>query len=223
MAILGIKFVRSEVMLNVYSWSRGINPASLELSPLAKTEAENRILKVINEIKKGPDMEEADIDLGRLLRILVESVNAKHVVEIGTSRGYSSLWICLGLLTTNGKLTTHEIDPQRVVLAKEIFQRAGVENMVTVVEGDAHKRINGLTEPIDILFIDAEKSGYADYLEKLLPLVRPGGLILADNAHKPGHFPEFIEAITTNPDLETVGLNMYTSGISLSLKKRGGH
>jgi len=220
LAILGMKFVPSKMLSKIYSWSRGINPVSLNLPPSAKTEAENRILNCIEEIKKGPDTGEASIVLGRLLRILVEAVNAKHVVEIGTSQGYSGLWICLGLLTTNGKLTTFEISPQKIVLAKATFQRAGVENIVTVVEGDAHETINKLNEPIDIFFIDAEKSGYADYLKKLLPLIRPGGLILADNVNKPENFPEFIQAISTNPDLETVGLDMFTTGISISIKKR---
>ena len=207
-------------LARAYSWSLGINAACLDKSPLAKTEAEKRILTVLDSLNTVSSPGGVDPTLGRLLRILVEAVNAKNVVEIGTSHGYSALWISLGLQATNGRLVTFEIDPQRVAVAKANFQRAGVENYVTVVEGDAHETLKNLTEPIDILFIDAEKSGYFDYLIKLLPLVRPGGLILADSANKPKVFPDFIEAITTNPNLETVGLNMWTTGISLSIKKR---
>jgi caffeoyl-CoA O-methyltransferase len=204
----------------VYCWSRGIDTTCLLEPPLAKTEAEKRILTVLDDVSKGPNMGRAAPALGRLLRILVEAVDAKNVIEIGTSQGYSALWICLGLQSTNGKLITHEIDPQRVALATANFQRAGVENFVTVVEGDAHETVKNLTEPIDLLFIDAEKSGYFDYLNKLLPLVRPGGLILADAANKPTEFPDFIKAISTTPNLETVGLNMWDIGISLSIKRR---
>ena len=63
---------------------------------------------------------------GRLLRILVESTKAKNVVEIGTGPGYSALWLCLGLKTTGGKLITHEIDNEKVLLARANFKRAGL-------------------------------------------------------------------------------------------------
>ena len=192
----------------------------LKNPPLAKNAAEKKILGVLNDIKTGPWMANVDTLHGRLLRILTEAVNAQRVVEIGTANGYSALWICLGLRTTGGRLITHEIDPRRASLARENFKQAGVEDLVTVVEGDAHETVTRLKEPIDILFIDADKAGYPDYLNKLLPLVRPGGLILADNVSRPSPSPEFLKAITTDPHLETVFLNMQSTGISLTVKKR---
>jgi caffeoyl-CoA O-methyltransferase len=210
------------------SWAQGGRMAgdwgaplsSLENPPLAKTPAEKKILKVINDIRTGPWMANVDTLHGRLLWILTAAVNAKNVVEVGTANGYSGLWICLGLQTTGGKLVTHEIDPRTAALARENFKRAGVENIVTVVEGDAHETVTRLQGPIDILFIDADKAGYLDYLTKLLPLVRPGGLILADNVSRPSPSPDFLKAITTDPNLETVFLNMQSTGISLTVKKR---
>ncbi len=194
--------------------------SSLKNPPLAKDAAEKKILGVINDIKTGPWMANVETLHGRLLRILTEAVQAQRVVEIGTANGYSGLWICLGLRTTGGKLITHEVDPHKASLARENFKRAGVEDLVTVVEGDAHQTVTRLKEPIDILFIDADKAGYPDYLSKLLPLVRPGGLSLADNVSRPSPSPQFLKAITTDPDLETVFLNMQSTGISLTLKKR---
>ncbi len=182
---------------------------------LAKNESEMRILNVLDDIRVGPCTDEMH---GRLLRILAESTKAKNVVEIGTGNGYSGLWLCLGLKNTGGKLVTHELDHGQVVSAKWNFKRAGVENLVTVVEGDAHHTVAQLKEPIDILFMDAE-GGNREYLDQLLPLVRPGGLILADNMRKPKPDPQFIEAITTNPNLETLFLNMRSTGISLTVKK----
>jgi caffeoyl-CoA O-methyltransferase len=187
----------------------------IDMEPLAKDESEMRILSVLDDIREGPCTDELH---GRLLRILAESTKAKNVVEIGTGTGYSALWLCLGLKTTGGKLVTYEIDHETVMLAKANFKRAGVENLVTVVEGDAHRTIAQLREPIDILFMDAE-GGNLDYLNQLLPLVRPGGLILADNMSKPKPDPRFIKAITTNPNLETIFLNMRSTGISLTVKK----
>jgi caffeoyl-CoA O-methyltransferase len=192
--------------------------ATSENPSLAKNETEKRILSVLDEISQGAWMANVNTLHGRLLRILAESTNAKNVVEIGTSNGYSALWLCLGLKTTGGKLITHEIDHDKILLARANFKRAGVENLVTVVEGDAHRTVAQLKEPIDILFIDAE-GGNLDYLNQLLPLVRPGGLILADNMRKPKPDPQFIKAITTNPNLETIFLNMRSTGISLTVKK----
>ena len=207
-------------MMGFFHQSWGTELASLENPPLANTASEKKILSVLNDIRKGPWMANVDTLHGRLLRIVTEAVNAKNVVEIGTSNGYSALWICLALQTTGGHLITHELNPQTASLARENFKRAGVEKIVTVVEGDAHKTISRLQNPIDILFIDADKPGYPDYLHKLLPLVRPGGLILADNVSHPHPSPDFIKAITSNPNLETIFLNMQSSGISLTVKKR---
>jgi predicted O-methyltransferase YrrM len=101
-------------------------------------------------------------------------------------------------------------------MAREHFRKAGVGQLVTIVEGDAHQNISQLTAPIDVVFIDADKDGYLDYLNKLLPLVRPGGLILADNVSMA---PEYVKAISTNPELETL---YYSDGkrLGISLKKR---
>ena len=200
------------------AWGRELD-TSLRHPSSAKTPAEKQILSVLKDIRRGPRMANVVTLHGRLLRILTEATHAQKVVEIGTSNGYSALWICLGLKATGGKLITHEIDPQTATLARANFQKAGVEYMVTVVVGDAHETVSRLKGPIDLLFIDADKPGYLDYLNQLLPLVRPGGLILADNMSRPQPDPNFIKAITTNPNLETIFLNMQSTGISLTLKK----
>lgn len=190
--------------------------------PIPKTEGEKKILEVLDDMAHNQSRGMANVpsEDGRLLRVLTEAIGAKHAVEIGTSNGYSALWLCLGLRTTGGKLTTFEIDSHRVSLARENFKGAGVDHLVTVVEGDAHREVMKLKEPIDILFIDADKSGYLDYLNKLLPLVRPGGLILAHNMNYPTPDPAYIKAITSNPNLETLFLHMHGPGIGVTLKKR---
>jgi caffeoyl-CoA O-methyltransferase len=185
--------------------------------PLAKTEAEKRILGVLEDIVKSGSMY-ANVPLsdGRALRVLTEAAGAKNVVELGTSTGYSGLWFCLALQKTGGKLTTFEIDPGRAATARKHFQLAGVSPMVTIVEGDAHQTIARLKEPIDVVFIDADKEGYSDYLDKLLPLVRPGGLILGHNVNM---VEEYIKKVESNPDLETI-FYMQGEGLSVTLKKR---
>ncbi len=189
---------------------------------LARSDEEAKILGVLENMDKNQrrGMMNVPLDDGRLLRLLTEAVGATRVVEIGTSNGYSGIWICLALRKTDGHLITHEIDARRASLARENFKRAGVDDMVTLDEGNAHETVKKLKEPIDVLFIDADKPGYPDYLNTLLPLVRPGGLIVGHNMRRPAPSPEYIKAITTNPDLETVFLNMHAAGIGVTLKKR---
>ena len=199
-------------------------PAAGEnVKSLAADAGEQAILAVLEELdahQRSGNMN-VPVDDGRLLRILADSIGAKHVVEIGTSNGYSGLWFSLALRKTGGHLTTFDIDEGRFALAKANFEKAGVSSLITQVLGDAHEEVAKLPEtPIDLLFIDADKPGYLDYLQKLLPKVRPGGLVLAHNMNRPSPDPAFVKAITTNPALETLFVNMQNQGMAVSLKKR---
>jgi predicted O-methyltransferase YrrM len=183
-------------------------------APLPRSATEKKILAVLARMNaSGETFLDVGSDGGRLLRLLAESTDAKNVVEIGTSTGISGLWLALALTSTGGRLTTFEIDAQRAAQARAHFEEAGVAGLVTVVEGDAHKNLNVVKAPIDLVFIDADKEGYPDYLAKLLPLVRPGGIVVADNIRMA---PAYAAALARNPDLDTVLAN----GMSISLKKR---
>jgi len=197
---------------------RGGRAAPQGQPPLPANEQEKKILSVLDDMNRNQTRGMMNVPQqdGRILRLLTETIGAKHVVEIGTSNGYSGIWFCLAMRTTGGKLTTHDIDEGRASLARENFKRAGVDNMVTLVMGDAHETVTKIKEPIDVLFIDADKEGYLDYLTKLLPLVRPGGLILSHNIDMIGQ--DYIDAITRNPNLETVQVQ----GVTVTLKKRQG-
>ncbi len=185
--------------------------------PLAKDATEKRILTTLDHIVSSHqtylNVPPAD---GRALRLLAEAAGAKNIVEIGTSTGYSGLWFCLALEATGGHLTTFEMDHERAAMAREHFREAGVENLVTIIEGDAHEQVSKLKAPIDVAFIDADKEGYVDYLKKLLPLVRPDGLILAHNIDMA---PDYVTAVTSNPSLETI-FYMEGNKLGVTLKKR---
>ncbi len=189
--------------------------------PRPRDEAEAKILSVLDALdhyRRGTmNVPRED---GRMLRLLAEATGARNVVEIGTSNGYSGLWFSLALSKTGGHLTTFDIDKGRFEMARDNFQKAGVDGRVTQVLGDAHKEVARLKDPIDLLFIDADKPGYLDYLTKLLPLVRPGGLVQAHNMASPPPDPAFVKAITTNPELETLFVNMDDQGLGITLKKR---
>lgn len=190
--------------------------------PKAADQDEAKILALLADLDKNQRRGDMNVPVedGRLLRLLTESIGAKHVVEIGTSNGYSGIWFCLALRKTDGKLTTYDIDPGRSKLARENFKRAGVDGQVTMILGDAHKEVVKLKEPIDVLFLDADKAGYLDYLQKLLPLVRPGGLIIAHNMTQQLADPRYVHAVTTNPALETQFLHMKGGGVGVTMKKR---
>jgi predicted O-methyltransferase YrrM len=213
--ILGLVILAGAVLLVAFQRPE---TGSYRSSPsLASNSAERAILSQLDIMAKigGTYLSVPAAD-GKALRLLTEAADAQSVVEIGTSTGYSGLWFCLALRSTGGHLTTFEIDHGRAEAARENFEKAGAGKMVTVVEGDAHKEIVRLKAPIDIVFIDADKSGYVDYLSKLAPLVPPGGLILAHNVDM---VPDYVKAVTTNRDLETI---FYTegAGLAVTLKKR---
>lgn len=188
-----------------------------EKPPLGKTESEKKILAVLDEARRAGRVHlEVPVTDGRMLRLLAESIDAKQVVEIGTSTGYSGLWFCLALEKTGGHLTTFEMDEGRAAQAQRHFQQAGVDRLVTIIRGDAHQNVKQVKGPVDLVFIDADKGGYLDYLKTVLPLVRPGGLILAHNIEMT---PDYVAAVNSNPELETL---FYLEGnaISITLKKR---
>ena len=184
---------------------------------MPRSETEKRILGRIDAmVQAGELYANVPVADGRMLRLLAESSNAKHVVEIGTSTGISGLWFALALERTGGKLTTFEFDPARAATARKNFREAGVEKLITIIEGDAHVNITKLKEPVDIVFIDADKEGYVDYLNKLLPLVRPGGLILVHNVNM---IPDYMKLVVSKAELDTT---VFTEGggMAISLKKR---
>ena len=193
---------------------------ALERAPLAASADEKRVLSALEDVYHNHRYLSVPEEDGRLLRILTESIGAKHAVEIGTSTGYSGLWILLALAKTGGRLTTYEIDRGRHEVARRNYERAGLLGRATLVLGDAHEEITKLKDPIDLVFIDADKEGYPDYLSKLAPLTRPGGLIVAHNMASPPPDPRYLEAVTANPAYDTVFLNMHAAGLGVTLKKR---
>jgi caffeoyl-CoA O-methyltransferase len=126
---------------------------------------------------------------GRLLRMLVELSGARRILEIGTLGGYSAIHLARGL-PEDGELISLELDEHHAEVARNNVERAGLSDTVEVRVGDAHELLTGLIEngedPFDLVFIDADKEGYPDYLEASLRLVRPGSLILGDNTIRGG-------------------------------------
>ncbi len=120
-------------------------------------------------------------DTGRFLALLAASAPPGQVVEIGTSAGYSTLWLALACRAAGRSLTTFEVLPEKIALAKETFALARVDDVVTLVAGDARSHLPAMAG-IGFCFLDAEKEVYADCYEAVVPRLVSGGLLVADNA-----------------------------------------
>ena len=120
-------------------------------------------------------------EVGRFLHTLVLATRPAALLEIGTSGGYSTIWLATAARQAGGRVVTLEIDPVKVRAARSNLEEAGVADVVSLVEGDAFAYLRERREPADFVFLDAEKEDYVSYLELLVPLLREGGLLVADN------------------------------------------
>jgi predicted O-methyltransferase YrrM len=157
---------------------------------------------------------------GMFLYVLARSQGAKNVLEIGTSNGYSGLWLGSAMKETGGKLTTIEFWDKRLSVAKENFAKCGLSGYIEPIQGDALEVLAALPKDYmaDLVFIDANKTQYADYFNAVDKHVNTGALIACDNvlSHEEKCKP-FIDAVNAHPDYENVILNL-PAGLSLAKK-----
>ncbi len=179
----------------------------------------DRLLRQIKQVDAGQlAVSEED---GRMLRVLAVTSRAKRALEIGSASGYSAIWIGLGLRETGGRLVTIEFDPVRAREAAANVRRAGLADIVQVIQGDAFKEIPKLPGTFDYVFLDAWKKDYKRFLDLLLPRLDAGGLFLGHNVVNKGKdMPDFLAAIETNPSLLTAIVTPSGEGISISVKRR---
>jgi len=146
---------------------------------------------------------------GALLAWLVGLLGARRVLEVGTSNGYSAIWLARALRRTGGALVTLEVEPRKVALAKENLRRAGLEREVSIVEGPALASLPVLTGPFQLVFIDADKPQYAAYLSEVRRLVGPGSVIVADNVQThPEETAPYRDAVLADDGLESIELGI---------------
>lgn len=124
---------------------------------------------------------------GKLLQVLATSVRARRVLEVGTLAGYSTIWLARAV-PDGGRVVTVEVDPVAAQVARANLKRAGLQHRVEVRLGRAIEVLPTLKggEPFDFVFLDADKEGYAEYLEWAIELGRPGTVIVADNVVRGG-------------------------------------
>lgn len=181
------------------------------------------------------DLPLVDAEVGALLRVLAAAIGARKILEIGTAVGYSGIWLA-GALPADGMLMTMEMDAGRAKEAQGNFDRAGLTNRVSVMLGDAQRLIAKVAGPFDLIFQDGDKKMYTPLLDRLVSLLRPGGLLVTDNVLWDGKvvpgfitsaaddkdtraIAEYNERVATHPALLTTVIPL-RDGVSISVKTR---
>jgi predicted O-methyltransferase YrrM len=195
-------------------------PAAVQTRPAgALTPPVEAVLKAIKAADRGQlAVSEED---GRFLRVLVAARGARSILEIGAASGYSGIWLGLGARESGGKVVAIEFDPQRAREAAANIKKAGLDDVVRVVQGDAFKEIVKLQGTFDFVFLDAWKPDYKKFFDLVFPRLDPGGLFVAHNVvNKKNEMGPFLETIHSHPSLFTTIVSPSGEGMSLSYRTR---
>jgi caffeoyl-CoA O-methyltransferase len=168
--------------------------------------------------------------VGRLLYNLAKASQSKRILEIGTAIGYSGIWLARAVAPVKGSVTTIDLDPERVKIAKKNISEAGLERTVKVIEGNALEVLPTLKEEFDMIFLDSDKDVYPDAFKMSVPMLRKGGLFVADNALWGGDVAKggkskdtqsmikFNRLVSDSPGMSTVIVPL-RDGVLVSLKE----
>jgi predicted O-methyltransferase YrrM len=193
------------------------------------------VLRDLERVGREQKLPLIDAEVGALLRVLATTIAAARILEIGTAIGYSGIWLA-GALPPHGMLLTMEVKPDRAQVARDNFARAGLAERVSVIVGDAQAMLAKLSGPFDLIFQDGDKPQYLTQLDRLVELLRPGGLLVTDNVLWDGDVVpgfatssthqaadtraiiEYNERINHHPQLMTVIVPL-RDGVAISVKK----
>ena len=144
-------------------------------------------------------------DTGAFLAVLVRATGARRILEIGTSNGYSTLWLADAAAAIGGAVATVELSPAKIAMAHTNFTRAGLLDRITQHEGDAGAVLAGLDDgAVDLLFLDSQRSAYLDWWPQLKRVLRAGGLLVVDNATShAGEMAAFTAAVRADAGFTT--------------------
>ena len=150
---------------------------SARMRELEKLDAEDRVdgTPRLRRLRQIPPQ------TGQFIALLAAQAPAGALVEVGTSAGYSTLWLSLACRVRGRRLTTFEVLDDKVALARDTFRAARVDDIVDLVHGDARKHLAAMSD-IAFCFLDAEKEIYGDIYELVVPRLVSGGVLVADNA-----------------------------------------
>ena len=144
-------------------------------------------------------------DTGEFLAVLVRAANARRVIEIGTSNGYSTLWLAQASLAVDGHVTTIEVADIKVGMAARNFERSGLSRLITQLHGEAGGLIRHMADSsFDLIFLDSERSEYVGWWANLRRILRNGGLLVVDNAvSHANEMAPFVAVVSADPEFTT--------------------
>jgi predicted O-methyltransferase YrrM len=158
-------------------------------------------------------------DTGRLLWIIACAMRATRILEVGTSNGFSTMWLADAARSTGGRVTTLEVDANKIALARANLAKAGLDGVVEIVEGRAAETLGRLTGPFDLVFLDADRPSYLTYLELVVPRLRAGGVLVADNVvSHASELQDYLQRVKSHPDLLSVTVPI-GNGEEIALKR----
>ena len=144
-------------------------------------------------------------DTGRLLWILVRATGATRILEVGTSNAFSTIWLADAARMTAGRVTSLELNPDKIALARTNLAEAGLSGIVDIREGKAADTLATLPGPFDLVFLDADRPSYLAYLELVVPKLRAGGLLVADNVTShASELGDYLARVKSHPQLFSV-------------------
>lgn len=155
---------------------------------------------------------------GEILTLLTTSMNAKQVLEIGSSNGVSTIWFALAMARTGGLVTGTELLPERAAEANANLSEAGLSQWSEVLAGDAAETIGSLAGPFDLIFIDAEKEDYVRHFSRAFPKLRIGGVVIADNVLS-HDISDYQRLVRNRDDCESVTLSI-DRGLEFTVRLR---
>jgi predicted O-methyltransferase YrrM len=162
-------------------------------------------------VKVAPDQEMLAItaDTGIFFSVLLKAIKARRILEVGTSAGFSTLWFADAMGKNHStRIITIEMNPQKVERALKNFKEAGVDKIIEIKQGIALDLLRKLKGKFDFVFLDADKENIIRYFDIVLPMVRIGGIIAADNMLYPDHFRpamrKYARHVHTKPNIQSV-------------------
>lgn len=176
-------------------------------SVLQRLEAEDAEDRRTRNRPAGEAMLTLHPDSARLIHIMIQSIDAKRLVEIGCSHGYSTVWLAHAARITGGQFTSLEVHPKLVKIAKRNVAEAGLADNAEHILGDARETLGPVEGPLDFVLLDCWERLYVELLDPIAQKLRPGGLLVADNV-MPGNegSDEYIQALADHPLMESVSV-----------------
>lgn len=185
---------------------------------------DEQILAVLQDMealrRRRSDLYNLPREAAHFLHILAKAAGIKNALEVGTSNGYSGIWLAWALKETGGHLTTIEASPEKVAMAQKNFAQTGLADIITIVLGAAERILPKLPGPFDFVLFDADKSPQMGYLKTIFPKLAPGAILVSDNINThPYELGEYLSHVRNHPDLDSITVPL-GNGLEVSYNRK---